>query len=229
MGYNDCKLASLVSGGLDKSRGLDHFLASTPSQRDAIFKLRYDAYYGHELIRGSGKESLSDWQDDESSSLIYGITLHGSLVSTIRLSVISRKQKACATYSMFREHLDPIISDGKKILDGSRLAVNCSNSASRRSVVLYTLSLAAAYSASVRADRGTIIARHSHVPFYERYGFDLVSGPFSYHEALTPLSLMMIKLPKSTMSLPSDTPRSMPAYKENGFHAPVAGAIPLYA
>lgn len=200
MGYSDSKLSSLVSRGFDKSRGFDYFLARSRSQREAIFKLRYDAYYSQGLIYGNDSASLSDWQDDEITSSIYGITLQGRLVSTIRLSVISKRQRACLTYSMFKDHCDPIIDEGGTILDGSRLAVNCSNSALRRSVILYTLSLTAAFSISVRASRGAIIARHSHLPFYERYGFDLVSGPFTYPGARASTSLMMIKLPASTTS-----------------------------
>lgn len=225
MDYSDSKLISLVSKGLDNSRGLDHFLARTPSQREAIFKLRYDAYHGQGLVRGSETRSLSDWQDEESGSAIYGITLHGALVSTIRLSVVSRKQKACTTYAMFKDRFDPIVDSGEKVLDGSRLAVNCSDSSLRRSVLLYTLSLTVTVAASVGADRGAIIARHSHVPFYQRYGFDLVSGPFSYHEALAPLSLMMIQLPKSATDRPSDTLR-LPAYVGKGHHG---GPASIYA
>ncbi|CUH21196.1 hypothetical protein JSE7799_00543 [Jannaschia seosinensis] len=204
MGYSDTKLNFLVSKRLGESRGFDHFLARTPAQREAIFKLRYDAYYSQGLIYGNDESSLSDWQDDEKTSLIYGITLHGRLVSTIRLSVISRTQKACLTYSMFKNHCDSIVDKGESILDGSRLAVNCS-SALRRSVILYTLSLTAACSVSVNATWGSIIARHRHAPFYERYGFDLVIGPFTYPGARASTSLMMIELPVSTMSHLSGT------------------------
>ncbi len=208
MGYSDSKLTSLVSKGFNKARGFDHFLARTPSQREDIFKLRYDAYYSQGLIYGNDKASLSDWQDEERSSSIYGITLYEKLVSTIRLSTISREHKACLTYSMFKDHCDPVIDEGGKILDGSRLAVNCSNSALRRSVILYTLSLTAAFSISVRASRGSIIARHSHVPFYERYGFYHVSGPFTYPGARASTSLMMIRLPESIVPLPSGAHRN---------------------
>ena len=208
MGYSNSKLNALVSKGLNKSRGFDHYLACTPSQMEAIFKLRYDAYYSQGLIYGNDEGSLSDWQDDESTSSIYGIRLHGKLVSTIRMSVISRKQKACLTYSLFKDHCDPILDEGEKIADGSRLAVNCSNSALRRSVILYTLSLAAAFSASVGASRAAIIARHTHVPFYQRYGFDLISGPFTYPGARASTCLMMIRLPERTMPRPSSTQQS---------------------
>lgn len=196
MGYNETKLEHLVTKRLDNFQGLDHFVARTPWQKEAIFKLRYDAYHGEGLIQGSGEASLSDWQDDESSSSIYGVTLHGSLVSTIRLSVISEQHKNCVTYTLFKDHLDPILESGEKLIDGSRLAVRCNVSALRRRIVMYTLGLAAGLSSSANADHGTMIARHSHAPFYERFGFKIVSGPFSYPEALTPLSLMMIDLPK---------------------------------
>lgn len=196
MGYSEAKLENLVSKRLDKFGGLDHFLVRSPQQKEAIFKLRYDAYHGEGLIQGSGEASLSDWQDDESSSSIYGVTLHGRLVSTIRLSLISREQRNCVTYALFKDHLDPILDRGERLIDGSRLAVRCNDSALRRRIVMYTLSLAARLSRSVKADHGTMIARHSHAPFYERFGFKIVSGPFSYPEALTPLSLMMIDLPK---------------------------------
>ncbi|TCP39543.1 N-acyl amino acid synthase FeeM domain-containing protein [Rhodovulum marinum] len=196
MGYSEAKLENLVSKRLDNFQGLNHFVARTTRQKEGIFKLRYDAYHGEGLIQGSGEASLSDWQDDESSSSIYGVTLHGSLVSTIRLSVISREHKNCVTYALFKDYLDPLLDCGERLIDGSRLAVRCNDSALRRRVVMYTLSLAAGLSSSVKADHGTMIARHNHAPFYERFGFKVVSGPFSYPEALTPLSLMMIDLPK---------------------------------
>jgi hypothetical protein len=225
LAHNDRKLASLVSRALQKSAGFEHFLASTPTERNAVFRLRYDAYHAQGLIRARAKASLSDWQDFESSTAIYGITLHGTLVSTIRLSLISKSQKACATYSMFQDCLDPLLDGGRTILDGSRLAVSCGDSAARRCVAMYTLSLAASISVSVGADLGTIIARHSHVPFYERYGFDLVRGPFSYHEALTPLSLMMIDLARPAGNLPADPPHAMPCPTRR----PDIGGTPLYA
>lgn len=196
MGSSETKLESLVSKRLETFGGLDHFVARSPRQKEAIFKLRYDAYHGEGLIQGSHEASLSDWQDDERSSSIYGVTLHGCLVSTIRLSVISKEYRNCVTYRIFEDHLDPILDCGERLIDGSRLAVRCEDSALRRRIVMYTLLLAARLSSSLEANYGTMIARHSHAPFYERFGFRVESGPFEYPEALTPLSLMMIDLPK---------------------------------
>lgn len=195
MGYSDARLAKLASENCGKRSGLDYFKVQTPAERAAIFRLRYNAYYSQGLIRKTSEASLSDWQDDEDGSSIYGITLEGTLVSTIRLCVMSKEHKACATYMMYKDYLNPLIEGGLRIVDGSRLAVSCTNSAARRRVVMYALSLTVNYATRVRASLGTIIARHSHVPFYERNGFYLVDGPFEYEEALTPLSLMMIRLP----------------------------------
>ena len=199
MGYSETKLESLVSKRLETFGGLDHFVARSPRQKEAIFKLRYNAYHGEGLIEGSHEGSLSDWQDDESSSSIYGVTLHGCLVSTLRLSVMSKERQNCVTYSMFKNHLDPILDRGERLIDGSRLAVKCDDSALRRRIVVYTLGLAARLSSSLGANYGTMIARHSHAPFYKRFGFKVESGPFEYPEALTPLTLMMIDLPQKVV------------------------------
>lgn len=196
MGYTDSRLATLVSEGLHSSRRIEHFLVRTPSEREAIYRLRYEAYHevGHVGEMEAG--SLSDEYDHKGSPSIFGITLDGNLVSTIRLGRINKKQRSSITYEVFKDHLEPLIQGGETIAHGSRLAVRCSNSAARRAVILYTLSLASAFSASVQADRGAMIVREGHVQFYKRYGFDRISGPRSYHETRTPLSLMMINLSK---------------------------------
>ena len=78
--------------------------------------------------------------------------------------------------------------------------MRCSGNTARRSVILYTLSLAAAFSANCRADYGAISVRESHVPFYERYGFDPDSSPpRPYNAMVVPLSLLMITLQKPSV------------------------------
>jgi predicted transcriptional regulator with HTH domain len=226
MGYTDCKLASLVSKGVDKARGLDHFVASTRRQKEDIFKLRYDAYTAESLVPENEKAVLSDQHDHDGSASIMGVTLQGELVSTIRLGVLSRRQRDCVTYSVFKDHLDPIIENGEKIAEGSRLAVRCGNSAVRRGVILYTLGLAASFAASVGADRGAMFVRPAHAPFYKRYGFDLVSGPRPY--ALTELSLMMIRLRASReRSFPLRAAAVRLPYEGQPFRMPTPGFSPV--
>jgi hypothetical protein len=196
MGHIDTRLAILALSRSAGSLGLDHFLARTSSQTEAIYRLRYDAYRSEGLIAENRDGLLHDRYDYEGDSSIFGVTMQGRLVSTIRLSLLSRTQKACATYAAFKDYLDPFVACGQTVADGSRLAVRCENSAARRSVILYTLSLAVAFSSRFSADYGAISVRESHVPFYERYGFDLLSAPRPYNAMVVPLSLMMITLPK---------------------------------
>lgn len=194
MGYHDSALAPLASKRFGDPRGLAHFVARTPSQREAVFRLRYEAYHDLGHICGNDEGSLSDEYDHVPGSSIYGVTMDGVLVSTIRLGVLSGSETSSITYDVFKDYLDPILTGGETIAHGSRLATRCADAAARRNAVLYTLSLAAIYSAKMRADRGAIIVRESHVPFYRRHGFELVDGPRFYHETRTPLSLMMIGL-----------------------------------
>lgn len=216
MGYSDSTLAILAARELGASRGLGHFLARTPSQREAIYRLRYEAYHDVGHVGESREASLSDEYDFEPGSCIYGVTMGGHLVSTIRLGVLSSDDKASITYEVFKDYLDPIIEGGERIAHGSRLAVRCADSALRRCIVLYTLSLTAAFATSERAGRGAIIVRDSHVPFYQRCGFNLVSGPRNYHETSTPLSLMMINLESSWRQTPVPAQRFVPAGLHSG-------------
>lgn len=197
MGYNDTRIAALVSNSFDQSRGLDHFLARTPRQREEIFRLRYEAYRRKDLIAKNPTGSLHDQYDSiEAGASIFGVTLFGELVATIRLSLLSRANRCSATFSAFKDYLEPLVEKGKSIADGSRLAVQCGDRIARRNIILYTLSLALLYSKDLNADFGAICVRESHVSFYNRYGFELVSGPRPYKAMLAPQSLMVIPLEK---------------------------------
>lgn len=196
MGYNDPRMARICERELEDYAGLDHFSVHSTAQKEGIFRLRYQAYHSDGLIRENAEGRLSDSQDNDPDSSIFGITRGGRLVSTIRLALITKDRKAAMTYSLFKKRLDPILGRGETIADVSRMAVSCDDKAIRRQVILYTLKIADVFFAATRANYGTIVARHSHWPFYRRYGFDLVEGPFNYPEALTPLSLMMIDLTK---------------------------------
>lgn len=194
MGLHDSAMSTLAAKRFGDPRGLDHFLAQTAAQREAIYRLRYEAYYDFGHISGNDQGSLSDEYDYAPGASIFGVTYNGELVSTIRLGLLSSAKKSSITYEVFKDYLDPILESGETIAHGSRLATRGADGAARRNAVLYTLSLAASFSASMQADRGAIIVRESHVPFYRRHGFELVDGPRCYHETRTPLSLMMIGL-----------------------------------
>ncbi|WOI58334.1 N-acyl amino acid synthase FeeM domain-containing protein [Palleronia sp. LCG004] len=203
MGYDAFNLSLLGYNRTTGSSDIDHFVAETPSQKEAIYRFRYDAYAKCDLIRQSLSASLSDWQDDEPDTVIYGINLQGRLAGTIRLTPLRADQKACATYEMFGDALDPILEAGGTIADGSRLAVACEDPKTRRRVLMYALGIAMDFARHHCASHGAIIARHRHAPFYERYGFQSISGPFDYAEALTPLCLMIAPLPHAVGAVPA--------------------------
>ena len=58
MGYYDTRIATLASSKAYDFLGLDHFLAQTPAQREAIYKLRYDAYCAEGLIHKDPRASF---------------------------------------------------------------------------------------------------------------------------------------------------------------------------
>lgn len=209
MGYNDPRMkislnaANICTKELNEYRGLDHFLARTLAQRDAIFKLRYEAYLEEGHIDEINEARLSDEFDLLPETSIYGITLDEKLIASIRLNLIGTQRKASIVYETFPDYLDPIIDHGEKIVGVSRLAVRCKNKTERKDTILYTLKLADVFFNVSNADRVAITVRESHIPFYKRYGFDLISEPRFYPETSTPLNLMMMDLRKSARDLAS--------------------------
>jgi N-acyl-L-homoserine lactone synthetase len=195
--------ANICTKQLEEYRGLDHFLASTPSQRNAIFKLRYEAYLEEGHIEEMKEARLPDEFDCLPGTYLYGISLDEKLIGSIRLNLISAERKASIVYETFPDYLDPIIDHGEKIVGVSRLAVRCQNKAERKDTILYTLKLADVFFKASNADLVAIVVRESHIPFYKRYGFDLVSEPRFYHETSTPLNLMVMDLRKSARDVAS--------------------------
>lgn len=208
MGYSDPTLAILASREAGASRGLDHYVARTQAQKREIFRLRYEAYFNEGLIEESKDRLLADRYDFEESSVIYGVTLKGHLVSTIRLNVLSRDTRSSSSYDVFGDYLDSTLDRGETIVDGTRLAVQCSDSAARRSVLLYTLSLTALFASTKGVDYGAIAVREDHVPFYKRYGFDVVGEPRLFRGISLRRRLMMTPINTYSLQSPSFGPIS---------------------
>lgn len=208
MGYSDSTLAMLAGKELGASRELTHFLAGAQAQKEDIFRLRYDAYVADGLIGENHDGILADKYDFETASVLYGVTLQGRLVSTIRLSILSGDKRSSVSYEAFGEYLDPILDRGETIVDGTRLAVRCGDKAARRDVLLYTLALTANFASTRMVGHGSIAVRENHIPFYKRYGFDVVGEPRLYNGMLTPRTLMIIDLAKQRRCPTADMPPS---------------------
>src|SRR5882757_3261395 len=81
-------LADRVLGLLSR---VDYRRAETEEERQAIFRLRYQAYLREGAIAPNASESFADPLDDTSNAWIFGVYIDGELASSIRLHVASRQ------------------------------------------------------------------------------------------------------------------------------------------
>src|SRR5262245_14579812 len=68
---------------------VDYRLALDDDERDAIYRLRYDAYLREGAITPSFSRRFHDKFDDKDNTWTYGIYINGRLVSSIRIHVAS--------------------------------------------------------------------------------------------------------------------------------------------
>src|SRR5712671_1669953 len=92
---------------------VDYRRAETTEEREAIFRLRYNAYLREGAIPANAGERFADPLDDTSNAWIFGVYVDGDLASSIRLHVSSRQCPDLPALNVFSDLLSPDIAAGK--------------------------------------------------------------------------------------------------------------------
>ena len=121
-------LADRVMGLLER---VDYRRAETAEEREAIFRLRYQAYLREGAIPPNAERALrrSRWTSTD-NAWIFGVYVDGELASSIRLHVASRQSPDLPALNVFSDLLSPEIAAGKTIIDPTRFVAD--RAASRR-------------------------------------------------------------------------------------------------
>src|SRR5262245_66087307 len=67
--------------------------ADTAGEREAIFRLRYEAYLREGAIAPSTNKRFCDAHDEAANTWIFGLYIEGELVSSIRLHVARSEER----------------------------------------------------------------------------------------------------------------------------------------
>jgi hypothetical protein len=183
-------LADRVLGLLERA---DYRRAETPEEREAIFRLRYDAYLREGAIPPNASGRFADALDDTSNAWIFGVYVEGELASSIRLHVASRQSPDLPALNVFSDLLSPEIGAGKTIIDPTRFVAD--RSASRRFPELCYVTTRLAWLASEFFQTNLLLAtvRAEHQAFYRRvFGHRLICDPRHYPSLAKPISLMAL-------------------------------------
>src|SRR5271167_109923 len=176
--------------------------ADTREQREAIFRLRYDAYLREGAIFPNSSGMFSDRYDETPNAYLFGLYIDDKLASSIRIHVASKECPACLSLEAFPDILQPELDTGKVIIDPTRFVSDEGLSRLHRGLPYATLRLPKAAAEHFRADLVLAAVRVEHQAFYRRaFNQQLICEPQPYPNLTKPLSLMAIQYPTAAGEL----------------------------
>ncbi len=162
----------------------------TSEQREAVSRLRYQAYLREGAISANSSGTFSDHYDESDNAHLFGLYIDGELASSLRMHVGSREHPDFPSLHVFRDVLQPELDAGKVLIDTTRFVADEKLSRRYRGLAYVTVRLSwlaggyfNAYSlAAVRAE---------HQAFYRRtFDHRLICEPRSYPQLAKPICLM---------------------------------------
>lgn len=174
----------------------DYRLANTRAQREAIFRLRYQAYLRDGGIYPNPSKSFSDRYDELGNVYLFGVYIDDDLAGSIRIHVASKDHPDCPSFAAFPDYLQPEFDAGKVVVDSTRFVSDERLSRCHRALpyVIARLSGLAAHHFNVHHLLAAV--RVEHQAFYRRvFHHHVVCEPRPYPGLARPLSLMTVHYP----------------------------------
>ncbi len=176
--------------------------ADSGEQREAIFRLRYQAYLREGAISPNSSGTFSDPYDETPNVYLFGLYIDDELASSIRIHVASKEHPACLSFEAFPDILQPELDAGKIIIDPTRFVADENLSRLHRGLPYATLRLSMVAAEHFRADLVLAAVRAEHQAFYRRaFNQRLICEPRPYPNLIKPLCLMTIHYPTAVDEL----------------------------
>lgn len=94
--------------------------AETDEEKQAVYRLRYDAYMREGAIASNQERMFHDPFDRAANCWIIGMYIDGELASSIRLHVASAPEDPLPARTVFADILDAEVSAGSTVVDPTR-------------------------------------------------------------------------------------------------------------
>ena len=169
---------------------VEYVLARTPREREAIFRLRHEAYLREGAILPRPNGLFHDAVDEASNCFIFGTYIDGRLAGSIRLSLTMANAPRIPTAHVFPDVLLPRIAAGEVILDPTRFVADHEASRAFPELPHVTLRLPWMAMEHFGADLMLAAVRPEHQAFYCRlWGNERLCDPRPYPGLLKPIAL----------------------------------------
>jgi N-acyl amino acid synthase FeeM len=179
-----------VSQLLDK---IDFRLIVSDEDREAIARLRYDAYLREGAISPNPTKMFADLYDDKNNVWIFGLYIGGELASSIRIHVATKDNPVFPSLSVFSDLLEPELAAGNTIVDPTRFVTNPRLSRLHPGLPYVTLRLCWLAAEQFEAEHFLVAVRAEHQAYYKRvFRHRSICGPRTYPLLSKPITLMTV-------------------------------------
>jgi N-acyl-L-homoserine lactone synthetase len=176
--------------------------ADSVEEREAIYRLRYQAYMREGSISPNSLETFSDPYDETGNVYLFGLYLDGELASSARLHVASKEHPYFPSLEVFSDILRPELDTGKVIIDTTRFVTDENLARLHRGLPYATLRLCMLAARYFAADHLIAAVRTEHQAFYRRaFNHRLICEPRPYPYLAKPISLMTVHYPTAADQL----------------------------
>lgn len=186
---------------------IDYRRIETAEEKDAVYKLRYQAYLREGAIHPDPSETFSDPLDASANVWVFGVYLDGRLASSIRLHIATPACGELPALKVFADILGPEIAQGRTIIDPTRFVADREVSRRYPELCYVTTRLAWLASEYFQADLLLATVRSEHQAFYRRtFGHQPICPPRHYPSLTKPISLMALDYAASRAAVPQRYP-----------------------
>jgi hypothetical protein len=181
---------------------VDYRRADSRAQREAIGRLRDQAYRRESAISVDSPRMLIDGYDEADNGYVFGLYVVGELASSLRLHVGSKAQLAFPSLEAFPEYLQPELDVGKVLVDTTCFVADERLSRCHRDLPYVTLRLCILAAEYFEADQLLAAVSAEHQAFYRRaFGYEMVCEPRPYPQTPKLMSLMTVHFPSAAARL----------------------------
>ena len=186
---------------------VDYRRMETDQDREAIFRLRYDAYLREGAIAPNFGRTCSDRYDDSDNGWVVGVHVDGQLAGSLRVHVASKAYPDTPNRQAFDDFIDPLVAEGKVVIDPTRFVADHKLAVRFPELPYITTRIGHMAAEYFSADIVLAVVRPEHQAFYTRvFGHNRMSDARLYPGLLKPISLMMLDYPAQRQRILSRHP-----------------------
>ena len=201
--------ASIASSESSFSEGIallldrtDYRLVDSGEQREAILRLRCEAYGRDEAISPNSSGMVCDPYDEKGKGYLFGLYIDDELASSIRIHVASKEHSDFPSLEVSPDLLQPKLDADKVLVDSTHLVADEGLSRLYRGLPYATLRLCVLAAEHFRVDYLLAPVRAEHQAFFRRaFNYQLIYEPQSYPHRAKPLGVMMVHYPTAADQL----------------------------